>query len=49
MYPIAGEIPGLGTAAGRIVRFDLADGDDGIQSQLFIAYSWSMFSVDNPG
>jgi len=35
--------------SGVIVRFDLADGDDGIQSQLFITYPWSMFSVDNPG
>lgn len=34
--------------SGVIIRFDLADGDEGIQSQLFITYPWSMFSVDNP-
>ncbi len=35
--------------SGVIIRFDLADGDEGIQSQLFITYPWSMFSVDDPG
>lgn len=34
--------------SGVIIRLDLADGDEGIQSQLFITYPWSMFSVDNP-
>ncbi|HEY5604422.1 MAG TPA: BamA/TamA family outer membrane protein [Gammaproteobacteria bacterium] len=34
--------------SGVIIRFDLADGDEGVQSQLFITYPWSMFSVDNP-
>jgi outer membrane protein assembly factor BamA len=34
--------------SGVIIRFDLANGDEGIQSQLFITYPWSMFSVDNP-
>ncbi|MBU1425655.1 MAG: hypothetical protein KKH12_02320 [Gammaproteobacteria bacterium] len=35
--------------SGVIIRFDLAKGDEGTQSQLFITYPWSMFSVDNPG
>jgi hypothetical protein len=35
--------------SGVIIRFDLAHGREGIQSQLFITYPWSMFSVDNPG
>lgn len=35
--------------SGVVIRLDLADGDEGIQSQLFITYPWSMFSVDNPG
>lgn len=34
--------------SGVIIRLDLADGAEGIQSQLFITYPWSMFSVDNP-
>ena len=34
--------------SGVVIRFDLANGDEGIQSQLFITYPWSMFSVDNP-
>ncbi|WP_455199120.1 hypothetical protein [Kaarinaea lacus] len=34
--------------SGVIIRFDLANGDEGVQSQLFITYPWSMFSVDNP-
>jgi len=35
--------------SGVIIRFDLAAGSEGPQSQLFITYPWSMFSVDNPG
>jgi outer membrane protein assembly factor BamA len=35
--------------SGVIIRFDLAKGQEGTQSQLFITYPWSMFSVDNPG
>lgn len=34
--------------SGVIIRFDLANGEEGLQSQLFITYPWSMFSVDNP-
>ena len=34
--------------SGVIIRFDLAKGQEGAQSQLFITYPWSMFSVDNP-
>lgn len=34
--------------SGVIIRLDFADGDEGVQSQLFITYPWSMFSVDNP-
>ncbi len=35
--------------SGVIIRFDLADGDEGVQTQVFITYPWSMFSVDDPG
>lgn len=35
--------------SGVIIRFDLAHGREGMQSQLWITYPWSMFSVDNPG
>ena len=35
--------------SGVIIRFDLARGPEGAQSQLWITYPWSMFSVDNPG
>jgi hypothetical protein len=35
--------------SGVIIRFDLVRGSEGIQSQIFITYPWSMFSVDNPG
>jgi len=35
--------------SGVIIRFDLARGREGSQSQLWITYPWSMFSVDNPG
>jgi len=35
--------------SGVIIRLDLADGDEGVQSQLFITYPWSLFSVDQPG
>ena len=35
--------------SGVVVRFDVANGDEGFNSQLFITYPWSMFSVDNPG
>jgi outer membrane protein assembly factor BamA len=34
--------------SGVIIRFDLANGREGFQSQLFITYPWSLFSVDNP-
>ena len=34
--------------SGVVIRFDLARGSEGIQSQIFITYPWSMFSVDNP-
>lgn len=34
--------------SGVVIRLDFADGDEGRQSQLFITYPWSMFSVDNP-
>ena len=32
--------------SGVIIRFELANGSEGTQSQLFITYPWSMFSVD---
>ncbi|MDH5301575.1 MAG: hypothetical protein OEW58_09460 [Gammaproteobacteria bacterium] len=35
--------------SGVVIRFDMANGSEGAQSQLFITYPWSMFSVDNPG
>ena len=35
--------------SGVIIRLDLANGSEGFQSQLFITYPWSMFSVDSPG
>lgn len=35
--------------SGVIIRFDLARGNEGAQSQLWITYPWSMFSLDNPG
>lgn len=34
--------------SGVVIRFDLAYGDEGTQTQLFITYPWSMFSVDSP-
>jgi hypothetical protein len=34
--------------SGVIIRLDYARGSEGFQSQLFITYPWSMFSVDNP-
>ncbi|MBI5451790.1 MAG: hypothetical protein HY940_10595 [Gammaproteobacteria bacterium] len=34
--------------SGVIIRLDLAHGNEGMQSQLFITYPWSMFSVDSP-
>jgi len=34
--------------SGVVLRFDVANGSEGFQSQLFITYPWSMFSVDNP-
>jgi len=34
--------------SGVIIRFDVANGREGFQSQLFITYPWSLFSVDNP-
>lgn len=35
--------------SGVVIRADIANGDEGVQSQIFITYPWSMFSVDNPG
>jgi hypothetical protein len=35
--------------SGVIIRLDYAQGEEGFQSQLFITYPWSMFSVDQPG
>jgi len=35
--------------SGVVIRLDFATGDEGAQSQLFITYPWSLFSVDNPG
>lgn len=35
--------------SGVVIRFDAATGDEGFQTQLFITYPWSMFSVDSPG
>ena len=35
--------------SGAVLRLDLATGDEGVRSQLFISYPWSMFSVDKPG
>ena len=32
--------------SGVVLRFDLANGDEGVKTQLWINYSWSMFSVD---
>lgn len=34
--------------SGVVIRFDVANGEEGSQTQLFITYPWSMFSVDNP-
>jgi len=34
--------------SGVVIRFDWANGDEGAQTQLFITYPWSMFSVDSP-
>ena len=35
--------------SGAVLRFDIASGDEGVQTQLFINYPWSLFSVDRPG
>ncbi len=35
--------------SGVVIRFDFATGREGFQSQLWITYPWSTFSVDNPG
>lgn len=35
--------------SGVIIRFDLARGEEGPLTQLFVTYPWSMFSVDDPG
>jgi hypothetical protein len=35
--------------SGVILRLDFAAGHEGGQTQIFITYPWSMFSVDNPG
>jgi hypothetical protein len=35
--------------SGVILRLDYAGGSEGAQTQIFITYPWSMFSVDNPG
>jgi len=52
LFKNAHESYGLGLRvilSGVIIRLDLAKGLEGTQSQLFITYPWSMFSVDNPG
>lgn len=35
--------------SGAVLRLDFAHGGEGSESQLFLNYSWSMFSIDNPG
>jgi hypothetical protein len=35
--------------SGVVIRLDLANGREGVESQIFITYPWSMFSVDQPG
>ena len=35
--------------SGVVLRLDFAAGSEGGQTQIFITYPWSMFSVDNPG
>ena len=35
--------------SGAVLRLDLAHGSEGLQTQLFLNYSWSLFSVDRPG
>jgi len=35
--------------SGVIIRADLAHGSEGVTSQIFITYPWSMFSVENTG
>jgi hypothetical protein len=35
--------------SGVVIRLDFAAGSEGGQTQIFITYPWSMFSVDNPG
>jgi Omp85 superfamily domain len=35
--------------SGAVLRLDLAHGGEGSESQLFLNYAWSMFSIDNPG
>jgi hypothetical protein len=35
--------------SGAVLRPDLAHGGEGSESQLFLNYAWSMFSIDNPG
>jgi outer membrane protein assembly factor BamA len=52
LFKNAHESRGLGLRvilSGVIIRLDVAKGSEGTQSQLFITYPWSMFSVDNPG
>jgi hypothetical protein len=34
--------------SGVIIRFDLTQGDNGAQTQLFITYPWSMIQLDRP-
>jgi hypothetical protein len=35
--------------SGVVIRLDWATGEEGAQTQLFINYSWGLFSVDSPG
>lgn len=34
--------------SGAVLRLDLAHGSEGLETQLFLNYAWSMFSLDNP-
>jgi outer membrane protein assembly factor BamA len=34
--------------SGAVLRLDLAHGSEGLETQLFLNYAWSMFSLDSP-
>ena len=34
--------------SGAVLRLDLAQGSEGLETQLFINYAWSTFSLDSP-